>query len=70
MSIPVPGCRSRAGHPEFIETPMLLWGFHNEQGWDQMVSLGRVGKPEEVALDELFFVTDAELVIGGGFITL
>lgn len=72
------GIRVNSVHPGPVETPMLMFGFKDDQRWDQMVSkvpMGRVGKPEEVAYGVLFlasdessFVTGAELVIDGGFI--
>jgi NAD(P)-dependent dehydrogenase (short-subunit alcohol dehydrogenase family) len=71
--------RSNSIHPTFIDTPILdplrgLFGKEEaEAKLSRQVPMGRIGKPEEIAMaaiyllsDESRFVTGAELKVDGG----
>ena len=71
------GIRANSVHPGIIETPMtlptILAGEDLRQTQMDRTPLGRLGRPEDVALGVLFlasdessFVTGSELVIDGG----
>jgi 3alpha(or 20beta)-hydroxysteroid dehydrogenase len=77
LELAADGIRVVSVHPGAIETDMLLGGAaENAAAMAQVVPLGRIGRPEDVAQvvaflasDAAAYITGTEIVVDGGILT-
>jgi NAD(P)-dependent dehydrogenase (short-subunit alcohol dehydrogenase family) len=65
------GVRVNAVAPTYIETPLTRFGMENKEMvdiWLEMIPMGRVGQPEEIASTVLFLASDASSLLTGSIV--